>query len=218
MDRAVRDPLEDETERLRQALQEKEAALRELQHRAKNSLQLVISLLKLQSARIRDAEARLAYDQTLQRIEALAIAYRHLHESSSETEVELSHYLQELATTTCANIAGAVGVETRIRTETLAAGLSVAVPLGLILNEIVTTALRHAYPSDRWIQIDLRRCGPDTAELVVSDNGRGLPASFDAEADAAMMLAEALAGQIGATLVVGSGSTGGTEVRVTFPA
>ena len=218
MDGPVPEPLENETERLRQALQEKEAALRELQHRAKNSLQLVISLLKLQSGRIRDTDARSAYDQTLQRIEALAIAYRHLHESSSETGVELGHYLQELATTTCANQAGAAGVETRIRTESLMAGLSVAVPLGLILNEIVTTALRHAYPSDRWIQIDLRRTGADTAELLVSDNGRGLPAGFDAEADAAMMLAEALAGQIGATLVAGPGANGGTEVRVSFPA
>ncbi|WP_207481591.1 sensor histidine kinase [Arenibaculum pallidiluteum] len=218
MDRPVREALEDETQRLRQALQEKEAALRELQHRAKNSLQLVISLLKLQSARIRDAEARQAYDQTLQRIEALAIAYRHLHESNSETEVELGRYLEELATTTCASLAGAAGVETRIQTESMTVGLSLAVPLGLILNEIVTTALRHAYPHDRWIRIDLRRTDAATAELLVADNGRGLPAGFDAEADAAMMLADALAGQIGATLAAGPSGTGGTEVRVTFPA
>lgn len=217
MDLSARTPMDDENRRLQQALREKEEALRELQHRAKNSLQLVISLLKLQSGRIRDPDARIAYDQTLQRIEALAIAYRHLHESQSETEVELGRYLTELATTTCANMAGAAGVDTRIRTDELAVGLSLAVPLGLILNELVTNALRHAFPSDRWIRIELRRVAPASAELLVADNGRGLPAGFDADADAAMMLAEALAGQIGGTFSSETGA-GGTEIRVTFPA
>lgn len=217
MDLPARTPMDDENRRLQQALREKEEALRELQHRAKNSLQLVISLLKLQSGRIRDPDARIAYDQTLQRIEALAIAYRHLHESQSETEVELGRYLTELATTTCANMAGAAGVDTRIRTDELAVGLSLAVPLGLILNELITNALRHAFPSDRWIRIELRRLDAASAELLVADNGRGLPAGFDADADAAMMLAEALAGQIGGTFSAETGS-GGTEIRVTFPA
>ncbi len=217
MDLPARNAMDEENQRLQQALREKEEALRELQHRAKNSLQLVISLLKLQSGRIRDPDARSAYDQTLQRIEALAIAYRHLHESSSETEVELGRYLTEIATTTCANMAGAAGVDTRIQTEEIAVGLSLAVPLGLIVNELVTNALRHAFPSDRWLRIGLRRASPTEAELVVADNGRGLPSGFDADADAAMMLAEALAGQIGGTFSADA-ATAGTEVRVTFPA
>jgi two-component sensor histidine kinase len=217
MDLPARNDMDDENRRLLQALREKEEALRELQHRAKNSLQLVISLLKLQSGRIRDTDARSAYDQTLQRIEALAIAYRHLHESRSETDVELGRYLTEIATTTCANMAGAAGVDTHIQTEEIAVGLSLAVPLGLIVNELVTNALRHAFPSERWLRVELRRSAPDMAELLVADNGRGLPAGFDADADAAMMLAEALAGQIGGSFAVEVG-TGGTEVRVVFPA
>lgn len=190
--------MNDQTRELEQALREKEAALRELQHRAKNSLQLVISLLKLQTGRIRDPDARAAYDQTLQRIEALAIAYRHLHESG-ETRVDLGRYLKELATTTCATVSGASQVAVEVETEEIVGGLSLAVPLGLILNELLTTALRHAFPEQGKVLVDLRRIDAECAELTVSDNGRGLPPGFDADIDAAVMLAEALAGQLGGT-------------------
>lgn len=207
--------MNDQTRELEQALREKEAALRELQHRAKNSLQLVISLLKLQTGRIRDPDARAAYDQTLQRIEALAIAYRHLHESG-ETRVDLGRYLKELVTTTCATAPGASQVAIEVEAEEIVGGLSLAVPLGLILNELLTTALRHAFPEQGMIRVDLRRVEPDGAELAVADNGRGLPPGFDADTDAAVMLAEALAGQLGGTFA--STPEGAFQVvRVRFP-
>lgn len=208
--------MEEQTRRLEQALREKEAALRELQHRAKNSLQLVISLLKLQSGRIRDPDAHAAYEQTLQRIEALAIAYRHLHESGTETQVDLGRYLTELATTTCANAPGAADVDLSMEAEEIVGGLSLAVPLGLILNEILTNALKHAFPKDGWVQVRLSRRAEGMAELVVTDNGRGLPPGFDTDADSGMMLAEALAGQLGAT-VTASPDGGIVTINVTFP-
>lgn len=208
--------MEDQTRQLEQALREKEAALRELQHRAKNSLQLVISLLKLQSGRLRDPEARAAYELTLQRIEALAIAYRHLHESGQETQVDLGRYLEELTKTTCAAAAANADVGLVVEVEAIVGGLSLAVPLGLILNELVTSALKHAYPPGGRVRVTLSRSDANTAELVVADNGRGLPPGFDSDTDAAMMLAEALAGQLGATFIADVTSTG-PEVKVIFP-
>jgi two-component sensor histidine kinase len=209
--------MNDHTRQLEQALKEKEAALRELQHRAKNSLQLVISLLKLQSGRIRDPDARAAYDLTLQRIEALAIAYRHLHESGSEAHVEFGRYLTELVTTTSAAVpGGAQGVDIEVNAEKVTGGLSIAVPLGLIVNELLTISLRHAFPAKSWIRISLTKPTPDTMELVIADNGRGLPTGFDADADAGMLLAEALAAQLGATMTIDAGGSG-TSTRLTMP-
>lgn len=214
----VRAPdMDDHTKQLEEALREKEAALKELQHRAKNSLQLVISLLKLQSGRIRDPDARTAYDLTLQRIEALAIAYRHLHESGTETKVEFGRYLTELVTTTSANLpGGAQGTDIDVQSEKITGGLSLAVPLGLIVNELLTNALRHAFPAKSWIRISLSRPAPETVELAVTDNGRALPSGFDPDADAGMLLAEALAAQLGATLAVESTGTG-TSVKMSVP-
>lgn len=209
--------MDEHTRQLEQALKEKEAALRELQHRAKNSLQLVISLLKLQSGRIRDPDARTAYDLTLQRIEALAIAYRHLHESGSETQVEFGRYLSELVTTTSANVpGGAQGTEIDVQSEKITGGLSLAVPLGLIVNELLTNSLRHAFPAKSWIRISLTRPAPDTLDLVIADNGRGLPSGFDPDADAGMLLAEALAAQLNATLAAETTGSG-TVVRMSIP-
>ncbi|WP_198038866.1 sensor histidine kinase [Skermanella stibiiresistens] len=209
--------MDEHTRHLEQALKEKEEALRELQHRAKNSLQLVISLLKLQSGRIRDPDARSAYELTLQRIEALAIAYRHLHESGSETQVEFGRYLTELVTTTSANVpGGAQGTDIDVQSEKITGGLSLAVPLGLIVNELLTNSLRHAFPAKSWIRISLTRPTPESIELVISDNGRGLPSGFDPDADAGMLLAEALAAQLNATLMPETTGSG-TVVRMTVP-
>jgi two-component sensor histidine kinase len=210
--------MDDHTRQLEQALREKEAALKELQHRAKNSLQLVISLLKLQSGRIRDPDARTAYDLTLQRIEALAIAYRHLHESGTETKVEFGRYVTELVTTASANLpGGAQGTDIDVQSEKITGGLSLAVPLGLIVNEMLTNALRHAFPAKSWIRISLSSPEPEkTIELVIADNGRALPSGFDPDADAGMLLAEALAAQLNATLAVESTGSG-TTVKMLIP-
>lgn len=198
-------------------VQQLETALRELQHRAKNSLQLVISLLKLQAGRIRDPDARAAYDQTLLRIEALAILYRQLHESGSETHIDFSRYLDELCETTCSNLSeGTSDVEVTITAEPVSVGLYEAMPLGLIITELLSVSLRHAFPEKGWIRLTLNRFNEHRARLVVADNGRALPAGFDESIDSGMMLVEALAAQIGDGLAVTSDHAG-TTVTVTFP-
>jgi two-component sensor histidine kinase len=208
---------DDRIRALEQALREKEAALRELQHRTKNSLQLVISLLKLQSGRIRDPDARAAFDMTLQRIEALAIAYRHLHESGNDTQVEIGRYLSELVTTSTANAPnGGRPINVEVQAGKIVAGLSLAMPLGLIVNELLSACLRHAFPDQGWVRITLNRLDEDSADLVMADNGRGLPPGFDPDADAGMLLAEALAAQLGASLTRENDGPG-TLIRLSFP-
>ena len=81
---------------------------------------------------------------------------------------------------------------------------------------MLTNALRHAFPAKSWIRISLSGPGPETIELVIADNGRALPSGFDSDADAGMLLAEALAAQLGATLAVES-TGAGTSVKMSVP-
>jgi len=194
---------------------EKERHLRELQHRAKNGLQMVISLLRLQHHRISDPAARAAYDQTMHRVEVLAILYRQVHESRSETHVLLDRYCQEVVETALANVGDLpVAVKVGLQIAPLTTSLYTAMPLGLILNELVMTGLRHAYPAEGRMDVALEAQPDGRVRLTVADNGRGLPPGFDAEADASHMLVEALATQLAADLDISHGS--GTTMRLTM--
>lgn len=194
-----------------------EAELRELQHRAKNSLQLVISLLKLQAGRIRDPDARAAYEHTLLRIEALAILYRLLHESGSGTHVRLESYLKTLCDTVRQGVTGrGAGIPVSVSAGNLDIGLYEAMPLGLIVAELLTNSLNHAYPDEPWIRLTVVPAEGPRARLTIEDNGRPLPEGFDTNADDGLMLAEALAVQLGDGLVTDSGPRG-THASLTFP-
>lgn len=194
-----------------------EAEMRELQHRAKNSLQLVISLLKLQVGRIRDPDARIAYEQTLVRIEALAILYRQLHESGSGTHVDLGRYVEALCETVKAGTPGGLAnVPITIKAEPMQIGLYEAMPLGLIIAELVSNSLHHAFPEHGWIEVRLNHADEGRGRLEVEDNGRPMPAGFDTTSDDGLMLAEALAAQLGDTLSTDTDSAG-TTAAVRFP-
>ncbi|HYG87582.1 MAG TPA: histidine kinase dimerization/phosphoacceptor domain -containing protein [Azospirillum sp.] len=198
-------------------VRELESELRELQHRAKNSLQLVISLLKLQAGRIRDPDARVAYEQTLVRIEALAILYRQLHESGAGTHVDLARYVEALCEVVKTGTPGGLAnIPITVTSETIEIGLYEAMPLGLIIAELVSNSLHHAFPEQGWIQVTVTKVNDARARLVVEDNGRPLPAGFDTTSDDGLMLAEALASQLGDTLSTDSDSAG-TTAAVSFP-
>ncbi|WP_448204258.1 sensor histidine kinase [Azospirillum sp. sgz302134] len=198
-------------------IRELESELRELQHRAKNSLQLVISLLKLQTGRIRDPDARAAYEQTLVRIEALAILYRQLHESGTGTHVDLSRYVEALADAVKHGTPGGLAnVPIEVNSDPIQIGLYEAMPLGLITAELLTNSLHHAYPEQGWIKVSITQETNGRARLTVEDNGRALPAGFDTTAEDGLMLAEALAAQLGDTLSTDSDATG-TTASVSFP-
>jgi len=198
-------------------VRELEAELRELQHRAKNSLQLVISLLKLQAGRIRDPDARIAYEQTMVRIEALAILYRQLHETGSGTHLALGRYVEALCEVVKAGTPGGLAnIPITVKAEPVAIGLYEAMPLGLIIAELVSNSLHHAFPEQGWIQVIVTKLSDTRARLVVEDNGRPLPAGFDTTSDDGLMLAEALASQLGDTLSTDSDSAG-TTAAVSFP-
>jgi two-component sensor histidine kinase len=210
--------LEARVQELEAALRQKDAALREVQHRAKNGLQLAISLLRLQVGRMRDREARAAFEDTLHRVEALTLVYRQLHQSGAEANVDLSNYLGELAHIAASpgdEAVRAAGVEVKVEAEAIAVDLTAAMTIGLIVNELILAALRHAFSGTPRIEIALTRFGDRHARLSVADNGRPMPSGFDRSDDDATLLVQALAGQLGGSL--DTDTDGPTIAELIFP-
>lgn len=135
-------------EQIKNSLQEKETLLREIHHRVKNNLQIISSLLYLQSSSLRDPAARQALRESQDRVHSIGLVHEQLYRSSNFSAVDFGEHLKEIA----ANIAGSYGaMNPRVRVETelesVAVYLDLAIPVSLIFNEILTNAFKHAFPS-----------------------------------------------------------------------
>jgi PAS domain S-box-containing protein len=168
-------------ETLKDSLAEKEILLRELAHRTKNNMQVISSLMSLQAATIADKNLLGALSDTQDRIRAMALVHEKLHRSGNFTSLNIKEYAEDLLNA----ILGAHHADGgRIRTETDLEGLSVsidfAIPLGLIVNELVSNSLKHAFPGREAgaIFLKLRHRG-ERAEMIYRDDGPGLPRDFD---------------------------------------
>lgn len=175
----------DITERLRtqrmmeQSLREKTVLLNEVHHRVKNNLQVIASLLRLQS-RHADSHARLALQDSMARVRAMALTHQLLYESNDFSELELGNLLRRLGSllrdsylTERADVRLQIDAPARI-----AIGLQQAVPCGLLVNELVTNAFKHAFPEGRsgCVTISAELVDGHRARVRVADDGIGLPA------------------------------------------
>jgi two-component sensor histidine kinase len=162
-------------EKLRSSLDEKEALLKEVHHRVKNNVQVVLSLLQLQAQRVTDGEARGMIDDVRGRIHAIALLHEKLYQSETPSRINMEEYLRELGTA-CLSALGSSGVLLSVEGDQVHLALEEAVPCGLITNELLTNALKHAFPNTAApkISIELRQ-QEDWLVLSVGDNGIGLP-------------------------------------------
>lgn len=169
------------TAHLSAALREREVLLREVHHRVKNNLYVVSSLLAMQGRRLTPGAGRAALEQCQTRVLAIALIHEKLYESRDLSNVSFSEYVRGLA----AEIFHAGGtspcsIELELHVEPLALAVDKAIPCALILNELITNALRHAFPEQRHgrVRVELAPRAPGLARLVVQDDGVGLPEGF----------------------------------------
>jgi two-component sensor histidine kinase len=168
--------------KIESSLHEKEVLLKEIHHRVKNNLQTVSSLLNLQSRLLPDPAARAALQESQMRVRSMALIHEKLYQSENLSDIQLRPYIENLAAILFRSYQAESG-EIRLQThiEDISVGIDAAVPIGLILNELISNALKHAFPEGRSgnIQIDLFR---ETSEILVlscRDNGRGIPDGLD---------------------------------------
>jgi two-component sensor histidine kinase len=195
--------------RLAAALQHNDVLFREIHHRVKNNLQSVGSLLQMQPIP-KEIKANMG-----QRIAAMSAVHEHIYRTGNFSTVLANEYLATLIE----NIRAGAGPNVRVveQLETIAVDKDAATPLGLILNEVVSNAFKHAFPGGRegTITVRMEREGPDRARLTVEDNGDG----FDPAAPVkgiGQRLIKALTLQIGGTSEMTTGPNG-SRFTLVFP-
>ena len=198
----------------------KEILLREIHHRVKNNLQVISSLLYLQSQQAGDPRLARILEENRNRIRAIALIHEKLYQSAESGAVRFAAYLRDLAN----NLLIAYGASAaRVRLEQavgeeLALGMDTAILCGLIISELVSNSLKHAFPAERagCIRIELNRQGAAAYRLVVADDGVGLPPGFRLENSRSMglQLVQLFARQLGAALDVAA--DGGTRFELEF--
>jgi two-component sensor histidine kinase len=207
-------------EKLKTAIREKEVLIKEVHHRVKNNLQMINSLLALQSQRVKSGKAAGLLRESQNRIRSIALMHERLYRSPDLANINLAEYLQLLT----GNLFYSFGADPEKINLTVEVGnvhldIDSALPCGLIINELVSNALRHAFPNNRpgTLHIEMRSENDDKIMLMVSDNGVGIPHNFDVlkTESLGLQLVQALSGQLGGNLEINKEQ--GTHFILTFP-
>ena len=201
------------------ALREKEILIKEIHHRVKNNLQVVSSLLRLQSSSLKDENSRAALQESKNRVRAMALIHEKLYRSEKLDRIDFREYATTLVTDLFQTYrtSGEFGITPDIRIEEVPLDIDTAIPCGLILNELVSNSLKYAFPHGHGVVSVMFERRGDYCELRIADNGKGLPAGFDPDS----------ASSLGLRLVKGLAENqldgilsfenhGGTLVRISF--
>ena len=207
-----------DAERIKKSLREKEILLREIHHRVKNNLQVISGLLRIQAKELKDETAREAFEQSRQRIFSMALVHDKLYRSQDFSAIQLDKYIETMAK----NVLIANNLNRRIELifnlEPADLPLDKAVPLGLILNEILTNAIKYAFPDSKKgkVKFCLKKKGEGNLEIIIKDNGVGLPENIAGmeEGTLGMQLIKLLVDQIEGKLTINS--IKGTEYILRF--
>ncbi|WP_192843229.1 sensor histidine kinase [Aureimonas sp. AU12] len=197
-------------------LEEKDVLLAEVNHRVKNSLQLVVSALSLQSRRIEDPATKAAFAQAITRVRAITSVHERLYRSGDPLVVDMKSYLEGLADDLV--VTPEVRTRMQVAVEPVTMRTERAIPLAIIVNELVTNSLKYAYPADRPgpIVLSLRRVDDEMLELTVADQGVGMLAKEETGGGLGTKLVATMASQLGAT-VERRAANDGFRVSLTFP-
>ncbi|BDI14248.1 hypothetical protein ANSO36C_00500 [Nostoc cf. commune SO-36] len=208
-------------EQIQASLLEKEVLLKEIYHRVKNNLQVISSLLNLQSAYIKDKDDLVIFQQSQQRIASIALVHEKLYQSQDLARIDFGEYIQDLVASLFAAYEvneDAIALRINIE-EQVFLGLDTAIPCSLIIHELVSNSLKYAFTRDNngTISIKIEKIINNNLTLIVSDNGIGLPANFDFKKLASLgwELVDALTHQLAGNINI-IGATG-VECQITFP-
>lgn len=193
--------------KIRNSLAEKETLLREVHHRVKNNLQVISGLLNLQSHYIDDEAVRSIYKESQNRIKTMALIHEELYQRDDLARINAADYIRSLTNNLMASYS-ITGSRIKLSMDLMDADLSIdtAIPCGLIVNELVSNALKHAFPGRKKgeVEVVFKTTGRDRYELTVSDNGIGLPEDLDVKETGSLglRLVSILSEQLGADLEI----------------
>ncbi|MEH2112936.1 PAS domain S-box protein [Nostoc sp.] len=207
-------------QQIQASLLEKEVLLKEIYHRVKNNLQVISSLLNLQSAYIKDEQDLVIFRQSQQRIESMALVHEKLYQSQDLAKINFGEYIRDLVASLFAAyevnedaIALIINID-----DSVFLGLDTAIPCSLIIHELVSNSLKYAFPTGRngTISIALKKDHKNQVTLVASDDGIGLPSNFNFKnlASLGWLLVDALSNQLSGNINIQGAM--GVEFHLTF--
>jgi len=199
--------------------QRQETLLKEVHHRVKNNLQVISSMLFLQSTFAQDPKALAALRESQERVKSIALVHEKLYRSDDLERLNFGEYVRDLLGEMVRTYgAGQKGVSVHSDVEDVYLGIDTAVPCGLMINELVSNALKHAFPEGRQgeVWLKMRRTQDEEYLLSVGDNGIGLPSGLDWQQSKSLglRLVADLTKQLDGTLVINK--TGGTRFQIAF--
>ena len=203
-------------ERIKRSLQEKEILLKEIHHRVKNNLQVISSLLNLQSEYLSDRRGTEMFMESQHRVKSMALIHEKLYLSEDLARLDFADYVQALATSLFQSYRISPKVDLRVDVEDVSLGIDQAIPCGLIINELVSNSLKHAFADGGGeLRIDLRQ-REQAVSLEISDDGVGLPSDVDVQDSKSLglKLVNILVGQLKGSMQVHRES--GTQFKIEF--
>ncbi|OIO03102.1 MAG: hypothetical protein AUJ49_05085 [Desulfovibrionaceae bacterium CG1_02_65_16] len=211
------------TEAIRRSLTEKEILLKEIHHRVKNNMQIISSLLFLQTEYVADPADRELFIESQKRIQAMALVHEELYGAADLSSVGMREYVPRLVERVLSS--AAIPVRASYDLDETRLPVTRSVPFGLVLNELVMNAVKHAFSTARpdgaagALTVALRRHGTDSLQLVVEDDGPGLSPDFDflASPTLGMTLVSSLAQQMAGRIHAENRAEGGARFSLVFP-
>jgi PAS domain S-box-containing protein len=207
-------------ERIITSLHEKEVLLKEIHHRVKNNLQVISSILNLQSKYIQDKSTFRMFQDSQNRVQTMALIHEKMYKSKDLTKIKFEDYLRDLVYDLFSTLRINSSVITpKIDVQGVYLGIDRAIPCGLIVNELVSNSMKHAFPEGQEgeIEIDLISIGEKDISMRISDNGVGFPNDVDFKntESLGLQLVNTLVDQLEGTIELSRSS--GTTFNITFP-
>ena len=213
------------SEQINKDLEEKKVMLMEIHHRVKNNMQVISSMLKLQSRYIRDDHDLKLFNNSCHRVKSMSLIHEKLYQSKDLTSIDFADYAKSLTI----HLFSSFGIDVNlikfiINIKSILLNINMAIPCGLIVNELITNSLKYAFPDNRKGEISINLKSEPCIEtperkiysLIVSDNGIGLPAGIDFENidSFGLQLVNTLLHQLHANLEIDRKS--GTSFKIVF--
>ena len=205
---------------IQESLKEKEVLIKEVHHRVKNNMQVIVSMINLQLEHITDPKALEIFRHTQYRVRAMALVHEKLYQSNNLAQIDFRDYIEHLASSLFHSYSPHTSqVTLRVDIGDVALSVDSAIPCGLIVNELISNTLKYAFPDNRQDELIVRLREADSGwiEMSVEDDGVGLPDELDLHHtdSLGMQLVHSLAKQIGGTLNLDRDH--GTKFMLRFP-
>jgi len=203
---------------LRQLIEEKDVLLKEVHHRVKNNLQVITSLIDLQSLSVSDPVTRKHFRECQDRIRSMALVHENLYQSKNFSTIKSNVYIRMLVDQLVCSCSPSPGISVRYDLDDIDLDLDTAIPCGFVINELVTNALKHAFTGrdSGTIHISLKRTPERMLTLIVGDDGSGFPEHLDFKETESLglQIVTALSRQLDAEVTMTSGN--GTRFVIRF--